>query len=86
MLARANLQVRRSPHHLYSQSVLAVTVQGIGTAVLVLGPVAIMSVNRNPRGNVPVTGVPTAVVITGAVLLAVTLDAYTRARREQIGE
>jgi D-xylose transport system permease protein len=73
LLTRASLQVRRSRHQLRSQSVLAVTLQGAATAVLVLGPVAIMSVNRNPRGNVPVTGVPTAVVILLAIVIAFNL-------------
>jgi D-xylose transport system permease protein len=73
VLTRASLQIRRSRHSLQSQSVLAVILQGIAIAVVVLGPVAIMSVNRNPRGNVPVMGVPTAVIILLAIVIAFNL-------------
>ncbi len=73
VLTRASLQIRRSHHSLQSQSVLAVILQGIAIAVVVLGPVAIMSVNRNPRGNVPVMGVPTAVIILLAIVIAFNL-------------
>jgi D-xylose transport system permease protein len=70
LLASAGLQMRKSRQGLHSQSVLAVILRGIVIAIVVLGPVAIMSVNRNPRGNVPVTGVPTAVVILLAIIIA----------------
>jgi D-xylose transport system permease protein len=70
LLASAGLQIRKSRQSLHSQSVLAVILRGVVIAIVVLGPVAIMSVNRNPRGNVPVMGVPTAVVILLAIIIA----------------
>ena len=70
LLASAGLQIRKSRQSLHSQSVLAVILRGMVIAIVVLGPVAIMSVNRNPRGNVPVMGVPTAVVILLAIIIA----------------
>jgi len=70
LLASAGLQIRKSRQSLHSQSVLAVILRGMVIAIVVLGPVAIMSVNRNPRGNVPGMGVPTAVVILLAIIIA----------------
>jgi D-xylose transport system permease protein len=63
LLSTVSLQVRRSRHGLQSQSVLAVIARAAAIALVVLGPVAIMSVNRNPRGTVEVRGVPTGVLI-----------------------
>jgi D-xylose transport system permease protein len=69
LLSTVSLQVRRSRHGLQSQSVLAVIARAAAIALVVLGPVAIMSVNRNPRGTVEVRGVPTGVLILLGIII-----------------
>lgn len=55
-------QIRRKRNDLPSQPPLLIILRGALVGALVLIAVGIMSVNRNPNPNVPIQGVPTAVL------------------------
>ena len=68
--ARAGVQAR---------STAALVGRSLLIAVVVLAAIGIMSVNRNPRGGVPILGVPSAVVVFIAFI--VLFDFITRRTR-----
>jgi D-xylose transport system permease protein len=68
--ARAGIQTR---------SAAALVGRSLLIAIVVLAAVGLMSVNRNPRGDVPIFGVPSAVVIFIAFI--VVFDFITRRTR-----
>ena len=60
---------RRASHGLPTQSATSLVVRTALISAVVLIALAIMSVNRNPRPDVPIRGVPTAVVILIALIM-----------------
>jgi D-xylose transport system permease protein len=81
LLSGLESQLRRSRSGLESEPILILVLRMVFVSTLVLAAIGIMSVNRNPRRDVPIAGVPMGVVILLAVIIL--FDFITR--RTQFG-